>query len=125
MRFDRDYHVDLILFRELIGGVTNATYVKPYIGYRFIDTTSEAWGFTFSTLYGHALEANATPGNDASLGLEFDLELYIHEYDRFQLRFMYGLLFPMAAFNRLDESGLIIDEPSAAQTLQALIGIEF
>ena len=125
MRFDRDYHVDLILFRELIGGVTNATYFKPYIGYRFIDTTSEAWGFQFSTLYGHALEASATPGDDSSLGLEFDLELYIREFDRFHLQFMYGLLFPMSAFDRLDANGQVVAEPSAAQTLQALIGVEF
>jgi uncharacterized protein (TIGR04551 family) len=124
LRFDRDYHVDLILFRELIGGVTNATYFKPYVGYRFIDHPSEVWGFQLSAVYGHALEAQATPGNDASLGLEFDLELYIHEIDRFQLRFMYGLLLPMSAFDRLNESGAVI-EPETAQTLQTLIGIEF
>jgi uncharacterized protein (TIGR04551 family) len=125
LRFDRDYHVDLILFRELIGGVTNATYFKPYLGYRFIDQPTEVWGFQLSALYGHALEASATPGNDASLGLEFDLELYIHEIDRFQLRFMYGLLLPMSAFDRLNESGVVVAEPETAQTLQILIGIEF
>ena len=125
LRFDRDYHVDLILFRELIGGVTNAMYFKPYLGYRFIDQTSEKWGFKLSALYGHALEAEATPGDDPSLGVELDLEVYIHEIDRFQLRFMYGLLLPMSAFDRVNENGVVIAEPETAQTLQALIGIEF
>ena len=69
--------MDLILFRELIGGVTNAVYFKPYLGYRFIDQTSEKWGFKLSALYGHALEAEATPGDDPSLGVELDLEVYM------------------------------------------------
>ncbi|MEZ4466019.1 MAG: hypothetical protein R3F43_16560 [bacterium] len=36
-KFDRDYVVDLILFREIIGAVTNAFYVKPWLAYNFID----------------------------------------------------------------------------------------
>ena len=79
----------------------------------------------FSVLYGHALEASATPGQEAPLGLEFDLELFVHEFGRFQTRLMYGVLFPMEAFNRLNDNGVVVAEPEAAQTLQALIGIEF
>src|SRR4029079_3141341 len=31
--FNRDYKVDMILWRHLIGAVTNAAYVKPFIQY--------------------------------------------------------------------------------------------
>ncbi|MGC4083302.1 MAG: hypothetical protein QM736_14635 [Vicinamibacterales bacterium] len=31
--FDRDYHVDMILWRHLVGAVTNAGYVKPTLSY--------------------------------------------------------------------------------------------
>ncbi len=125
-RFDRDYIVDMIMFREVIGAVTNALYFKPYVGYNFVQDDREAWGFKVSAIYGRALEAQATPGNDANLGLEFDAEVFIHEFDRFRWSVAYGVWFPMAAFNRLDATGRqILAEPSAAQTLQAMIGMQF
>ncbi len=124
--FDRAYTVDLILFRELVGAVTNASYFKPSIGYDFILQDREAWGFTFSALYAFALEKDATPGDDRNLGLEFDVEFFIHEYDRFKWSLAYGLLFPGAAWNLLDEAtGKVIKEAGIAQTLQMNLGIEF
>ncbi|MCA9547785.1 MAG: hypothetical protein KC613_25450, partial [Myxococcales bacterium] len=125
-RFDRDYIVDMIMFREVIGSVTNALYFKPYVGYNFIEDEREAWGFKISAIYGRALEADATPGDDPNLGLEFDAELFITEFDRFRWSVAYGVWFPMAAFNRLDATGRqILDEPGTAQTLQTMIGIQF
>ncbi len=32
-RFNRDYRIDMILFREIIGGVTDTLYAKPQISY--------------------------------------------------------------------------------------------
>jgi uncharacterized protein (TIGR04551 family) len=125
-KFDRDYHVDLIMFREVIGAVTNAAYIKPWIGYNFVQTDREAWGFKVSGIYGHALEADATPGNEASLGFEADLELFVEEFDRFKWSISYGLWVPGAAFNQLDENEQnVIADPAVAQTIQTLIGIQF
>lgn len=125
-KFDRDYHVDLILFRELIGGVTNAAYFKPYVGYDLIFQDNEAWGFQLSALYAFAMEPRATPGNERNLGLEFDLELYIHEYDTFKWSLSYGILFPFGAFDLLNvEETAVIAEPEIAQTIQMLIGMMF
>ncbi|MCB9535925.1 MAG: TIGR04551 family protein [Myxococcales bacterium] len=125
-KFDRDYIVDLILFREIIGGVTNAAYYKPYIGYDLIMQDTEAWGFQLDVLFAHAMEPKATPGNEAPLGLEFDLELYVHEYDVFKWSLAYGILFPMGAFDLLDtEETRVIAEPGIAQTIQMMIGMMF
>ncbi len=120
-KFDRDYIVDLILFRELIGSVTNAVYIQPYISYDFIRDDREAWGFKLSPMYAFALDEDATPGDESPLGLEFDLELYVHEFDKFKWNLQYGLLFPFGAFNLLDPQnpdGKPLADPGVAQTLQ-------
>ena len=122
--FHRGYTLDLILFRELIGGVTNAAYFKPYLGYDFVHEEDEAWGFTLSALYAFAMEKKATPGDESPLGLEFDAEIFIHEFDRFRWSAAYGILFPMGAFN-LRDNGKVIAEPDVAQTIQLFLGMEF
>ena len=125
-KFDRDYTIDLILFREIIGTITNAHYYKPYVGYDFILQDDEAWGIEFSALYAQAVEAKATPGNEAPLGLEFDLELYVHEFDRFKWSLQYGILFPLGAFDLLDDQeASVVRTPGVAQTLQMMVGMEF
>ena len=124
-RFDRDYQVDHILFREILGGVTNAWYLKPYGEYKFIKTTDEEWGVIASAMYAHAHKASATPGRENPLGLEFDLQLYIREFDRLNINVVYGHFFPFSAFNRLDDNGDIVATPESAITLQGMIGLEF
>ncbi len=124
-RFDRDYHVDLILFRELIGGVTNAVYFKPFIGYDFISEPEEKWGFTLGGLYASALEASATPGGESPLGLEFDLEFYIRQKDRLQWSLAYGVLFPFDAFALPEDENGRFRSPGTAQTIQMFMGMEF
>ena len=123
--FDRDYHVDRIMFRQMLGGVSNATYFKPYLRYDFVQSDTEAWGFQLSSIYGYALEADATPGKENSLGLEFDLELFINEFDRYRWSFNYAVFMPMGAFNVLDQSGALLAEPSSAQLLQMNFGFMF
>jgi uncharacterized protein (TIGR04551 family) len=120
-KFDRDYILDLILFREIIGTVTNAVYFQPYISYDLVRDDRDAWGFKFSPEYAFALEKSATPGNQSPLGLEFDLTLYIKEFDRFEWNVQYGILFPFGAFDLLDPNnpgGKPLAEPGIAQTLQ-------
>lgn len=133
-RFDRDYIVDLILFREIIGGVTNATYFKPYLAYNFVDEDTpeglrkEKWGFKLSGMYAQALVADGTPGEKAPLGLEFDLELYMHELNVFKWSVAYGILFPLSGFEHevteANQSTRIL-QPNTAQTLQMNLGFQF
>ncbi|MEE2756302.1 MAG: TIGR04551 family protein [Myxococcota bacterium] len=125
--FDRDYLVDRIMFRQMLGGVSNATYFKPYLRYDFIQEDAEAWGFQLSSIYGYALEEDATPGKANSLGLEMDIELFIEEFDRFRWSFAYAVFFPMAAFDVRDSTSdrNLLAEPSAAQLLQMNFGFQF
>lgn len=133
-RFDRDYIVDLILFREIIGGVTNAAYFKPYLAYNFVDEDTEdglrqeKWGFKLSGMYAQSLVPEGTPGEKAPLGLEFDLELYMHEFNVFKWSVAYGILFPLGAFEHeiteANQSTRIL-QPNTAQTLQMNIGFQF
>lgn len=133
-RFDRDYIVDLILFREIIGGVTNAMYFKPYLAYNFVDEGEdgaldrEKWGFKLSGMYAQALVADGTPGENSPLGLEFDLELYMHEIGAFKWSLAYGILFPMSGLDSLsvdEQQRTVRTQANTAQTLQMNMGFQF
>ena len=106
-QFNRDYRVDLLLFRELIGTVTGAYYVKPEVTYTF----SNGLGGTFAPLFGQALYAANTPsgassakGTTTPLGVELDAEIYYHpkKMKGFEASISYGLLIPFDSFARPD-----------------------
>src|SRR5690606_33135243 len=63
--FDPDYFVDLILFREIIGAVTNATYFKPSASYALTDEIA----FQGRGILSLANNIEATPGNGRFYGL--------------------------------------------------------
>ncbi|MCG8421080.1 MAG: TIGR04551 family protein [Proteobacteria bacterium] len=92
--FDPDYGVDLILFRELLGTVTNATYVKPTLTY---DATSNI-SFRATSVVSFANIPVATPGNSRMYGAEFNGDLGYHRAGFF-IGISYGILFPLAAMN--------------------------
>src|SRR5205085_10573048 len=66
--FDPDYEVDLILFRELIGSVSNALYFKPWLSYEL----TKSIGFKAANVTSAALRPVSTPGNDTMWGIEMD-----------------------------------------------------
>lgn len=114
--FDPDYHVDLILWREIYRRVTDAAYVKPSLTY---DLTP-SFGFDLSAVYSRAVFASSTPGNVNDLGIEVDGALRYQSSDGFHLGVQYGILFPLG--------GLKVDpnvDPQIAQTVQGLFGITF
>jgi len=92
--FNREYKVDMILWRHLIGAVTNAGFAKPFIGY---DLTKSI-AFRVSNVTSFALKPVATPGNSRMYGTEFDSEIY-YQAGGLYLGFSYGVLFPFAALN--------------------------
>ncbi len=125
-RFDRDYIVDMILFREVLGGVHNALYFKPYFGYELEKRADTFWGLKASALYAMALKPEHTAGGERPLGLEVDLEAYIYEVNRFRASLSYGVLFPMAGLNLLTPArDALLKSATAAQTLQLNIGLMF
>ena len=92
--FNRDYRVDMILWRHLIGAVTNAGYVKPFIHY---DVTRSV-GFKISNISSFALRRVSTPGHDVMYGTEFNGELGYQSGGLF-VGVAYGVLFPLGAMN--------------------------
>jgi len=90
--FNRDYQVDLILWHELYGAVTNAAYAKPFLQY---DITKSIM-FKVSNVTSFALKPVATPGNGAVYGTEFDGDIGYNSGHIFA-GISYGILFPFGA----------------------------
>jgi uncharacterized protein (TIGR04551 family) len=118
--FNRDYRIDLILWREILGGITDAYYVRPAVDYRILPGLHA----TFATIYSQALLWSTTPGQHSALGLEFDFGLHYETDDAFVAWFDYGILVP---FNGLGEqqNGLPFVSPSVAQAVRLMLAVKF
>jgi len=96
-RFDPDYIVDMILYREILGTVTNTLYFKPFLHYDFV----EEFGMTLDLIPSWALEPVATPGNSRFWGMEMDFGLHYRNVDEgFFAGIQYGVFFSGGALNR-------------------------
>ncbi|MFT3710434.1 MAG: TIGR04551 family protein [Archangium sp.] len=130
-RFNRDYRVDMILYREILGGVTDSLYFKPRAKYR-ITQGFEAFA---ALIYSRAIFADSTPGagyagNGNSLGIEINGGVRYETEDGFYGQLQYGILFPLEGFMKRDvlmSSGITGNEIQRenAQALRAVIGIKF
>ena len=120
-RFNRAYRPDLILWRELLGGVTDAFYVKPSVKYSLAD------GFDLygSFIYSQAFYAESTPSTESSaLGFEVDVGARYETEDGFVAGLSWGIFFPMAG---LQEPATAVVRPDfeTAQALRGTMGIRF
>ncbi len=123
-RFNPAYNLDLLLFREQLGTVSNAAYFKPWAAFYFFKH------FSARVDVGYALAAAkaSTLGNRYSYGIELDGGIRYHDAKEpifFQLQ--YGVLFPLGAFNRLNPASAAVsqEDARASQTVQAQVGIRF
>jgi uncharacterized protein (TIGR04551 family) len=101
-RFHPGYNVDLILWRQIIGTVTDALYLKPSVQYNIF----EGLGGKLSIVYSQALEKESTRGKKGPLGLEFDLDLFYFSSDNFHAGLSYGLLIPFSGMADLGDDEL-------------------
>jgi uncharacterized protein (TIGR04551 family) len=124
--FNRDYKVDMILFRHLIGAVTNAGYVKPFLGY---DLTKSI-GFRVANITSWAWRPVATPGNSAMYGTEFNADIGFTS-GGFHGSVAYGVLFPFGALAHperapyVDGDSTNIGDASTAHTIQFKLMLSF
>jgi uncharacterized protein (TIGR04551 family) len=95
--FNRDYKVDLILWRHLVGAVSNAAYFKPFVQYDITRSIT----FKVANVTSLALKKVATPGNDRVYGTEFDGDLGYAGNGLF-VGISYGVLFPLGAMGHPD-----------------------
>lgn len=123
-QFSPDYHVDLLMFRRIIGTVTDAWYVRPSVTYLFDDN----FAGSLATIYSQAIFKNSTPGKSLPMGLELDAEitygLSSPNAGPFGASLAGGLAFPFGAFDMpLLDSGK--QGGSFAWTLQSRIFLTF
>ena len=133
--FNRDYQVDLIMWRYLMGAVTNAIYLKPFAEYNF----TKAIMVKLANITSMAMKPVSTPGNALFYGTEFDADVGYHD-DKIFAGISYGLLFPFGAMAHpvdADVSGpgfgygtdtngqSNTNGPNTAQTIQARMVLTF
>ncbi|HTP25533.1 MAG TPA: TIGR04551 family protein [Anaeromyxobacteraceae bacterium] len=120
--FNPAYRMDLILWRQIIQGVTGAFYLKPNVRYDIIGGLD----VHASIIYSQSIFPDSTPSvTNSPLGVEFDLGLSYKSDDGFIAFIDYGLLQPLSGFNY--EPGRIATEPpiTRANCIHSGIAIKF
>jgi len=129
-RFNRDYRVDLILWREIYDGITDAIYIRPGAKYEITEGLS-VWA---NIIYSRAVYGQSTPSShldttsgqlvgDENLGVEIDGGVRYDSGDGFIAGVSYGVLFPLAGMNNNDPNNPI--GASTAQTVRGWFVIKY
>jgi uncharacterized protein (TIGR04551 family) len=100
-RFDPDYHVDRILFREIIGTVTGAAYVRPHARARVYKNPAGELRFDLVSIASFATASNGSPSGDAPLGVEIDPSLTYRSRDGFFAALEYAAFFPLSGMDNI------------------------
>jgi hypothetical protein len=98
-KFHKDFRVDSLMFRDVIGAVTNAVYAKPTFSinaYPFY--APQMLGLDLGVLYGQAMDAAGTPGNSGYLGTELEARGYFGQRGLFRAQVTFSYLLPGSAF---------------------------
>ncbi|HIA01202.1 MAG TPA: TIGR04551 family protein [Myxococcales bacterium] len=103
-RFSSDYHVDRILFREILGGVSDAIYVRPHLRYRLSRVGRGELSAELFAVFSMAVEAASTPGHKAPLAVEIDPSLK-YQQQNFRALLDYAYLHPLEGLDN-PEAGL-------------------
>ncbi len=112
----------MILWREIIGGITDALYLKPTLAY---DVT-EGFRLFVSVIYSRAIFAYSTPsGNNANLGIELNAGARYETEDGFFAQFAWGVLFPLGGFQQSPGNVVTLPSLDTAQALRGMLGIRF
>jgi uncharacterized protein (TIGR04551 family) len=118
-RFHPDYHIDQILFREIIGTITDAIYVRPHVRATLLKAGVGRLEAGTALIASWAVESASTPSGQRPLGIEIDPELRYASRDGFAATLDYGLLLPGSAF---DNTNL---KAQPAQVVRARLAFAF
>jgi len=116
-RFHPNHHVDLILWRQILGTVTDALVLRPAICGR----PHPRLALEAAAVLSRAAEAASTPSGEPSLGTEIDLAARWDIWHGLHGELQYGLLLPGAGLRNV-RAGL---DPTPAQALRALLAFPF
>lgn len=142
MQFHPNYRIDLILWRNILGRVAGAWYLRPGISYDIIRSPfGQLFGAGVDVVYSRAAQEVQSYGSDPNLGLELDFSLYYRSedgpelLDGFYATFMYGVLFPFDGLGYTTYMGVPENprdsDPTRnralknAQTLRLILGVQF
>ncbi|MCE9572690.1 MAG: alpha/beta fold hydrolase [Deltaproteobacteria bacterium] len=118
-RFHPDFHIDQILFREIIGTITDAAYLRPHADVILGEIGPGRLELGAALIASWAVEAASTPSGARGLGVEIDPSLRWLSLDGFSIALDYALLLPGAAF----DATALAAKP--AQALRLRLGYHF
>ncbi|HYO55094.1 TIGR04551 family protein [Archangium sp.] len=119
-RFNRAYRVDNILWRELVGTVTDAFYAKPTVRY----TLTQGFDLFGSVIYSQSIYAESTPSfTDRALGVETNVGARYETEDGFVARVDWSVLFPLSGLQELNEFERV--DLATAHAIRGTLGIRF
>ncbi len=98
-RFHPDYHIDEILFREIIGTVTDAVYIRPHVKTTLFEVGPGHLEAGAALIASWAVCPTSTPSGQRPLGTEIDPELRYASHDGFAATLDYAVFFPGTAFD--------------------------
>jgi uncharacterized protein (TIGR04551 family) len=98
-RFHPDYRIDQILFREIIGTVTDAAYLRPHVRAKIVSWPSAALTASLAGVASTAIYASSTPGNARPLGIELDPQIAYSGREGLFVALEGGALFPLAGLD--------------------------
>jgi uncharacterized protein (TIGR04551 family) len=98
-RFHPDYRVDRILFREIIGTVTDAVYIRPHVRWNIVRLGTSWLSAQLAGVASFAVYGTSTPGGKAPLGVELDPTLAYGSKDGFGAALEHAVLFPLVGLD--------------------------
>lgn len=98
-RFHPDFRIDQILFREIIGTVTDALYVRPHARVTLMTVGTGRLEARAALIASRAVEPTSTPSGEAGLGVELDPELRYATRDGFAAALTPAVFLPGPAFD--------------------------
>lgn len=113
-RFHPSYRVDLILWRTLLGGVSEAAYARAGVRAQPL----EGVGLELSSIYSHGIYPDRTPGGRGPLGVEVDGAVILRQ-GAFSLRTDVGVLVPLGGLGARGGAA-----PGVAHMLLVRLGYE-
>ena len=116
-RFHPDYHVDLILWRRIVGAVTDGVYVRPSVRIGPLGSVHHNVSFEAAFIESSSLNATTPPGQTTHLGEEIDLSMRYRYEPAFEVGIQYGVFVPGAGFRNLD----LNLQPQPAQALEVVL----
>src|SRR5262249_22470736 len=87
------------LFREIIGTITDAIYVRPHLRAALFELGAGHLEVGAALIASWAVEAASTPSGQGALGVELDPEIRYASGDGFAATLDYRRLVPGAAFD--------------------------